>query len=162
MDWIIADKDMTENLIMIMNRSLIPIEFSFAYILTVNLDSFVKVGSEFYSYGIKLIVLRNIRIHVFLSYLRCRIRHIVYFNLCKKIENNKPVDRRRNSSISKFSTCDAYRRNARTLEAMIVLCEIAYHLNKEGSISLVYVCCVAYLIIYFYNIIHNIARFHAV
>jgi len=83
---------MIENLIMIMNRSLIPIEFSIAYILTVNLDSFVKVGSEFYSYGIKLIVLRNIRIHVFLSYLRCRIRHIMYFNLCKKIENNK-VDR---------------------------------------------------------------------
>jgi len=131
----------TENLIMIMNRSLIPIEFSIAYILTVNLDSFVKVGSEFYSYSIKLIVLRNIRIHVFLSYLSCRIRHIVYFNLCKKIENNKTVDRRRNSSVSNFSTCDARRRNARMLEA--ISSEIAYHLNKENNISLVYMlCCV--------------------
>lgn len=47
MNWITADKKVKENLIMIMNRSLMPIEFSSAYILTVNLDSFVTVRNKF-------------------------------------------------------------------------------------------------------------------
>ncbi|XP_025265987.1 odorant receptor Or1-like isoform X1 [Camponotus floridanus] len=49
MDWINVDKKMKENLIMIMNRSLKPIEFSSAYIFTVNLDSFVKLLKTSYS-----------------------------------------------------------------------------------------------------------------
>lgn len=47
MDWINADIKVKENLIMIMNRSLIPIEFSSAHVLTMNLDSFVKVRNKF-------------------------------------------------------------------------------------------------------------------
>jgi len=46
MDWVTADQKVRENLIMIMNRSLIPIEFSSAHIL-MNLDSFVKVRDKF-------------------------------------------------------------------------------------------------------------------
>ncbi|KAF3054555.1 Odorant receptor 021 [Nylanderia fulva] len=49
MDWINTDKKMKDGLIIIMNRSLIPIEFSCAYILTVNLDSFVKLMKTSYS-----------------------------------------------------------------------------------------------------------------
>ncbi|XP_011705961.1 PREDICTED: odorant receptor 94b-like [Wasmannia auropunctata] len=49
MDWITADQKVRKNLIMIMNRSLTPIEFSSAYILTVNLDSFVKLLKMSYS-----------------------------------------------------------------------------------------------------------------
>lgn len=47
MDWITVDKKARKNLIMIMNRSLVPIEFSSAHIITVNLDSFVKVRNQF-------------------------------------------------------------------------------------------------------------------
>ncbi|XP_029665550.1 odorant receptor Or1-like [Formica exsecta] len=49
MDWIKVDKKMKENLIMIMNRSLRPIEFSSIHIVTVNLDSFVKLLKTSYS-----------------------------------------------------------------------------------------------------------------
>lgn len=47
MEWIKLDKKVKENLIMIMNRSLRPIEFSSLFILTMNLDSFVKVSNKF-------------------------------------------------------------------------------------------------------------------
>lgn len=47
MDWIKLDKKIKENLIMIMNRSLRPIEFSSAHIITMNLDSFAKVRNKF-------------------------------------------------------------------------------------------------------------------
>jgi len=51
MDWIAIDKRVKKDLIMIMNRSLIPIKLSSAYIFTVNLESFVKVNSkEIYFY----------------------------------------------------------------------------------------------------------------
>ncbi|XP_029665545.1 putative odorant receptor 85d [Formica exsecta] len=49
MDWVKLDKKMKENLIMIMNRSLRPIEFSSIHIVTVNLDSFVKLLKTSYS-----------------------------------------------------------------------------------------------------------------
>ncbi|XP_072753264.1 odorant receptor Or1-like isoform X2 [Anoplolepis gracilipes] len=49
MDWINLDKKVKENLIMIMNRSLKPIEFSSAHILTVNLESFTKLLKTSYS-----------------------------------------------------------------------------------------------------------------
>ncbi|XP_036140049.1 odorant receptor Or1 [Monomorium pharaonis] len=49
MDWVTADKKARKNLILIMNRSLIPIEFSSAHIVTVNLDSFVKLLKMSYS-----------------------------------------------------------------------------------------------------------------
>ncbi|XP_071631676.1 odorant receptor 46a-like [Temnothorax longispinosus] len=48
MDWVTADKKVKENLIIIMNRSLMPIEFSSAHI-SVNLDSFVKLLKMSYS-----------------------------------------------------------------------------------------------------------------
>ncbi|XP_070156630.1 odorant receptor 94a-like isoform X2 [Polyergus mexicanus] len=49
MDWTNVDKKIKENLIMIMNRSLRPIEFSSIHIVTVNLDSFVKLLKTSYS-----------------------------------------------------------------------------------------------------------------
>ncbi|XP_012528081.1 odorant receptor Or1 [Monomorium pharaonis] len=49
MDWVTTDKKTTQNLILIMNRSLVPIEFSSAHIITVNLDSFVKLLKMSYS-----------------------------------------------------------------------------------------------------------------
>ncbi|XP_032691024.1 odorant receptor Or1-like [Odontomachus brunneus] len=48
MDWLALDKKTKENLIMIMNRSLIPIEFSSAHIL-MNLESFGKLLKVSYS-----------------------------------------------------------------------------------------------------------------
>ncbi|KAL0116264.1 hypothetical protein PUN28_011240 [Cardiocondyla obscurior] len=47
MDWIAADKKAKESLILIMHRSLTPIEFSSAHAITVTLDSFVKVVNKF-------------------------------------------------------------------------------------------------------------------
>lgn len=47
MDWLAIDKEMKGDLIMIMNRSLLPIEFSSAHILTMNLESFGKVRDTF-------------------------------------------------------------------------------------------------------------------
>ncbi|XP_070156659.1 odorant receptor Or1-like [Polyergus mexicanus] len=49
MDWTNVDKKIKESLIMIMNRSLRPIEFSSIHIVTVNLDSFVKLIKTSYS-----------------------------------------------------------------------------------------------------------------
>jgi len=49
MDWMAMDKRAKEDLIVIMNRSSMPIEFSSAHILTVNLDSFVKVKDKIIS-----------------------------------------------------------------------------------------------------------------
>ncbi|XP_014476207.1 PREDICTED: odorant receptor 46a, isoform A-like [Dinoponera quadriceps] len=49
MDWLALDKKRKENLIMIMNRSLIPIEFTSAHILTMNLESFGKLLKVSYS-----------------------------------------------------------------------------------------------------------------
>jgi len=44
MEWLTLDQNGKEGLLVIMNRSLVPIEFSCAYILTMNLDSFVSVS----------------------------------------------------------------------------------------------------------------------
>ncbi|XP_014476206.1 PREDICTED: odorant receptor 46a, isoform A-like [Dinoponera quadriceps] len=49
MDWLALDKKTKEDLVMIMNRSLIPIEFSSAHILTMNLESFGKLLKASYS-----------------------------------------------------------------------------------------------------------------
>ncbi|CAL1676375.1 unnamed protein product [Lasius platythorax] len=49
MDWIEVDKKVKENLRMIMKRSLMPIEFSSARIVTMNLNSFVKLLKTSYS-----------------------------------------------------------------------------------------------------------------
>lgn len=44
MRWLTLKQNKKQNLLIIMNRSLTPIEFSSAYILTMNLDSFVSVS----------------------------------------------------------------------------------------------------------------------
>ncbi|KAL6267820.1 hypothetical protein P5V15_000892 [Pogonomyrmex californicus] len=49
MDWVTADKKIKNNLIIIMNRCLTPIEFTSAHIITVNLDTFVKLLKTSYS-----------------------------------------------------------------------------------------------------------------
>ncbi|XP_072754237.1 uncharacterized protein [Anoplolepis gracilipes] len=49
MEWITLDQSRKKSLLIIMNRSLIPIEFSSAYILTMNLDSFVSLLKTSYS-----------------------------------------------------------------------------------------------------------------
>ncbi|KAL0116268.1 hypothetical protein PUN28_011241 [Cardiocondyla obscurior] len=49
MGWLTMKESKRQNLLIIMNRSLIPIEFSSAYILTMNLDSFVSLLKTSYS-----------------------------------------------------------------------------------------------------------------
>jgi len=44
-EWLTMMQGRKQNLLIIMNRSLTPIEFSSAYILTMNLDSFVNVST---------------------------------------------------------------------------------------------------------------------
>ncbi|KAF3054557.1 Odorant receptor 020 [Nylanderia fulva] len=48
-EWLELDQSGKKSLLIIMNRSLIPIEFSSAYILTLNLDSFVNLLKTSYS-----------------------------------------------------------------------------------------------------------------
>ncbi|XP_012531586.1 odorant receptor 46a [Monomorium pharaonis] len=49
MEWLMMKQSRKKNLLIIMNRSLTPIEFSSAYILTLNLDSFVSLLKTSYS-----------------------------------------------------------------------------------------------------------------
>ncbi|XP_077264606.1 odorant receptor 10-like isoform X5 [Temnothorax americanus] len=49
MGWLKMKQSRKQNLLMIMNRSLTPIEFSSAYIITMNLDSFVSLLRTSYS-----------------------------------------------------------------------------------------------------------------
>ncbi|XP_018403362.1 PREDICTED: uncharacterized protein LOC108780224 [Cyphomyrmex costatus] len=49
MGWLTMRQSRKQNLLIIMNRSLIPIEFSSAYILTMNLNSFVSLLKTSYS-----------------------------------------------------------------------------------------------------------------
>ncbi|XP_011261393.3 odorant receptor 46a-like isoform X1 [Camponotus floridanus] len=49
MEWLTLDQSGKGSLLIIMNRSLVPIEFSCAYILTMNLDSFVSLLKTSYS-----------------------------------------------------------------------------------------------------------------
>lgn len=48
MNWLTLNKDLKESLLIIMNRALIPIEFTSAYVLSMNIDSFVGVGRKNY------------------------------------------------------------------------------------------------------------------
>lgn len=49
MQWLALNRNVQKSLLIIMNRSLLPIEFSSAYILTMNLDSFVSVSISKFS-----------------------------------------------------------------------------------------------------------------
>ncbi|XP_011640458.2 uncharacterized protein LOC105429287 [Pogonomyrmex barbatus] len=49
MDWITLDRHVKESLLIIMNRAAVPIEFTSAYILSMNLDSFVGILKTSYS-----------------------------------------------------------------------------------------------------------------
>lgn len=46
MDWVSLEKNHKESLLIIMNRAAIPIEFTSAYVLSMNLDSFVVVSKK--------------------------------------------------------------------------------------------------------------------
>ncbi|XP_070518472.1 odorant receptor 46a-like [Cardiocondyla obscurior] len=46
MNWVTMNKNLKESLLIIMNRATIPIEFTSAYILSMNLDSFVGVSKK--------------------------------------------------------------------------------------------------------------------
>ncbi|XP_032691307.1 odorant receptor 46a-like [Odontomachus brunneus] len=48
-EWLSLDKSIKEGMILIMKRALVPIEFSSAYILTMNLESFVSLLKTSYS-----------------------------------------------------------------------------------------------------------------
>ncbi|XP_072753272.1 odorant receptor 33a-like isoform X2 [Anoplolepis gracilipes] len=49
MNWLTMDKDLKGGLLIIMNRAIIPIEFTSAYVLSMNLDSFVGILKTSYS-----------------------------------------------------------------------------------------------------------------
>ncbi|XP_028047931.2 odorant receptor 94b [Monomorium pharaonis] len=46
MDWVTMNKNFKKSLIIIMNRAIVPIEFTSAYVLSMNLDSFVGVSKK--------------------------------------------------------------------------------------------------------------------
>ncbi|XP_032691308.1 odorant receptor 46a-like [Odontomachus brunneus] len=48
-DWLTFDGSLKKNLLIIMNRTLIPIEFTSAYVLSMNIDSFVGILKTSYS-----------------------------------------------------------------------------------------------------------------
>lgn len=56
MEWSILNNSVKKGLFIIMQRALIPIEISTAYILTLNLDSFVSVSKKIGLYDIILII----------------------------------------------------------------------------------------------------------
>lgn len=60
MNWVTENKKVKDNLIMIINRSTVPIEFSSAHILNLNLDSFVKVRNKLILIAIKSILFENV------------------------------------------------------------------------------------------------------
>ncbi|KAL6422685.1 hypothetical protein ACFW04_010728 [Cataglyphis niger] len=49
MNWLSLDRNLKESLLIIMNRAIIPIEFTSAYVLSMNLDSFVGLLKTSYS-----------------------------------------------------------------------------------------------------------------
>ncbi|XP_039309008.1 odorant receptor 46a-like isoform X2 [Solenopsis invicta] len=49
MDWVTMDRSLKRNLLLIMNRAVVPIEFTSAYVLSMNLDSFVGLLKTSYS-----------------------------------------------------------------------------------------------------------------
>ncbi|XP_019700847.1 odorant receptor 4-like [Harpegnathos saltator] len=49
MDWLALDRNFKKSLLIIMNRAMIPIEFTSAYVLSMNIDSFVGILKTSYS-----------------------------------------------------------------------------------------------------------------
>ncbi|XP_011705963.1 PREDICTED: odorant receptor 94a-like [Wasmannia auropunctata] len=49
MDWVTMNRNVKESLLIIMNRAVVPIEFTSAYVLSMNLDSFVGILKTSYS-----------------------------------------------------------------------------------------------------------------
>lgn len=49
-NWLSLDRNLKESLLIIMNRAIIPIEFTSAYVVSMNLDSFVGVSKQIYLY----------------------------------------------------------------------------------------------------------------
>lgn len=45
-NWLTLNRDLKESLLIIMNRAILPIEFTSAYVLSMNLDSFVGVSKK--------------------------------------------------------------------------------------------------------------------
>jgi len=59
MKWPIMKQSRKQILLIIMNRSLTPIEFSSAHILTMNLDSFVSVSNKSITITIKQLIINK-------------------------------------------------------------------------------------------------------
>jgi len=67
MEWFVLDYRMQKNLLIIMMRGMVPIEFTSAYVISMNLQSFVSVSIKIDFY-LKLINLKLIS-EMFLTYL---------------------------------------------------------------------------------------------
>lgn len=50
MEWLTLDYNVQKSLLIIMTRSMIPIEFTSAYVISMNLESFVTVSIKIYFY----------------------------------------------------------------------------------------------------------------
>lgn len=50
MEWLTLDHNVQKSLLIIMTRSMIPIEFTSAYVISMNLESFVTVSIKIYFY----------------------------------------------------------------------------------------------------------------
>lgn len=105
MNWLTLNKDVKESLLIIMKRSLIPIEFSSAYILTMNLESFVSVSITFIVNVVARAGLKNkLQCSYFCySYLKHHIQHITYYNKRNDIIQTKSS--RKLSSYYVFQNC---------------------------------------------------------
>lgn len=50
MEWLTLDHNMQKSLLIIMIRGMVPIEFNSAYVISMNLESFVGVSIKIYFY----------------------------------------------------------------------------------------------------------------
>jgi len=64
MDWITMNNNLKGSLLIIMSRAAVPIEFTSAYVLSMNLDSFVAVGKR-YNFQLYDLLLTQIKIVFF-------------------------------------------------------------------------------------------------
>lgn len=87
MEWLTLDQSGKGSLLIIMNRSLVPIEFSCAYILTMNLGSFVSVSISNHCHVeiTTIIVFRKINnahkmflMHIFLEFFKLQYIKLLF------------------------------------------------------------------------------------
>jgi len=68
MEWFVLDYHMRKNLLIIMMRGMVPIEFTSAYVISMNLQSFVSVSIKIDFY-LKLVINLKLISEMFLTYL---------------------------------------------------------------------------------------------